>query len=82
MSFGVLVSTLQDDIQEQDHPVVFISLHPWTRRISAGKIYSEKDHSTSIFDHDNIQLGGRASPMYLAKYFFPFVILKFALHLL
>jgi hypothetical protein len=26
-------------------------------------------HST---DHVNIQLGGEASPMYLAKYFFPF----------
>jgi hypothetical protein len=25
---------------------------------------SKKDHSTSIFDHDNIYLGGRADPMY------------------
>ena len=46
------------------------------------QICSEKDHSTSTFDRANIQLGGKASPMYLAKYFFPFVILKFALHLL
>ena len=41
---------------------------------------SKKDYSTSTFDQDNIQLGGRASPMYLAKYLFPFVILKFALY--
>jgi hypothetical protein len=27
-----------------------------------------------ISDHDNIQLGGGASPMYLAKYFFPFLV--------
>jgi hypothetical protein len=27
--------------------------------------------------HDNIQLGGGASPMYLAKYFFSFLILLF-----
>jgi hypothetical protein len=38
------------------------------------QICSKKDHSTSTFDHANIQLGGGASPMYLAKYFFPFAI--------
>ena len=39
------------------------------------QICSKKDYPTSTFDHDNIQLGGRASPMYLAKYFFPFILL-------
>jgi hypothetical protein len=38
---------------------------------------SEKDHLISIFDHDDIQLGGGVSPMYLAKYFFPFLVLLF-----
>jgi hypothetical protein len=34
-------------------------------------------HST--IDHDNIQLGGGPSPMYLAKYFFPLVLLFLSL---
>jgi hypothetical protein len=37
-----------------------------------------------MFNHDNIQLGGEASPMYLAKYYFPFyfTISKFTIYLL
>jgi hypothetical protein len=67
--------------QEQVYPVGFtppvdkkdIRWHHALKRIT--------QHSTT--DHDNIQLGGGASPMYLAKYFFSLLLFfEFAICLL
>jgi hypothetical protein len=54
------------------------------RRAYADKPALRRITQHSTFGHDNIQLGGGASPMYLANYFFPFsfTILEFAIYLL
>jgi hypothetical protein len=78
MSFDVLVSILQDDAQGlRASSLGCLHLVPlMDEKDIHRQIYSEKDHSTSTFNHDNIQLGGGAFPMYLAKYYFPFVLLS------
>jgi hypothetical protein len=45
-------------------------------KIKIGRLCSSTSHSaTSLSNHDNNQLGGKASPMYPSKYFFSFVLL-------
>jgi hypothetical protein len=54
-------------------------VHPLEER---NFLMDEKDirwQNCSEKNHDNNQLGGRASPMYLDKYFFPFVLLFLSL---
>jgi hypothetical protein len=76
-SFGVLVDILQGYAQDQEqvYPIVSISLHRMDEKGIHWQNRSKKDH-------DNNQLGGSASPMYLDKYFIPFcfTISKFAIH--
>jgi hypothetical protein len=76
-SFDVLVDILQDDAQDQEqvYPIISISLHPMDEKGIRWQNRSKKDHN-------NNQLGGSASSMYLDKYFIPFcfTISKFVIH--
>ena len=51
----------------------------WMRGTSVGKPAPRRITQHSTIDHSNIQLGGGASPVYLAKYFFPLVLLFLSL---
>jgi hypothetical protein len=62
MSFGVLVD------QEQVHLVILTP--PVDKKDIRWQHALRRITQLSTFNHDNIQLGGGASPMYLAKYFF------------
>ena len=75
-----LLKFLQDG-HEQVHSIVFISFHQEYILIEELNLRTdEKDihgWNRSEKNHDNNQLGGWASPMYLDKYYFPFLFYYF-----